>query len=407
MNVIKHAMGHVNPEFNPDRREVIRNIGAGTIYTIALSNGLLSGCATISIGKTSPNNSLVDKLNYVPKDKALQMRKMYHDNPDKYLGVIPALMSFFDQNGKEFSEIAYQLGQLPEWHDKITPQEVQALDELVGVYQEIPEQFEGAFEQMDAVGIKDVRKYNSPLQAVFWLAHDGELQSDIFGDYSLKKTLNEAWPKEGHDNIIFTEEEKETILKGIKNPRYRSQYKVYFKDFDQGTINAIKWDLKHENRFNWSARSTIKSAFKRARTGDPRWGDFSTVMNRLNAPELVDHYIDEEITYERHPSSVTRCQSAGVTFSKKTGDCACAAIFGQNALSRSGYKTFMRMIWGTYDTHVGLVVKHNNQYSLAVNFTTSSLNALSGPFKDKSVIDSILSKSTGPIRKRGYFTNYR
>ena len=91
--------------------------------------------------------------------------------------------------------IANELGKLPELQDGISEKEARALDAIVKFYRENPDAFESAFKQMYQVGLPKMRKYCSPLQALFWVAESGELEGnkDLIERYSLKKLLDISW----------------------------------------------------------------------------------------------------------------------------------------------------------------------------------------------------------------------
>jgi hypothetical protein len=120
--------------------------------------------------------------------------------------------------------------------------------------------------------------------------------------------------------------------------------------------------------------------------GVPRWEDFNAVADRLNSPELLDYYIDTNITYDhkipryhRSPRSVLK---------SRYGDCDDLAYFGRFVLTKAGYDVFGRIV-GNKPCHIGLGVKlEDGSYLLAVSF--SNTNYMSGPHKTMLELDKRL-----------------
>lgn len=103
---------------------------------------------------------------------------------------------FFNALASGNPVLAEEIGRLPEIRDGLSDSETRALKELADMYQSDPEAFNRSFEQMNRVGLPQVRKYCSPLQAVFWLAMDGRLQDNrktILEKYFLAGLLLLSW----------------------------------------------------------------------------------------------------------------------------------------------------------------------------------------------------------------------
>ncbi len=83
--------------------------------------------------------------------------------------------------------IVQELGKLPEIQDGISETEMSVLKDMVELYKSNPAQFENAFNEMYKVGLPEIRKYCSPLQAFYWLLEDGapEEARIVLNDYSL------------------------------------------------------------------------------------------------------------------------------------------------------------------------------------------------------------------------------
>ena len=84
-------------------------------------------------------------------------------------------MPVLDNLAEKNPLLVEELKKLPEIKEGISSSDRAALTNLAEIYNQAPEVFDKAFEQMYQVGIPEVRKYCSPLQAVYWLALDDEL----------------------------------------------------------------------------------------------------------------------------------------------------------------------------------------------------------------------------------------
>jgi hypothetical protein len=166
-----------------------------------------------TIARSKPNVSIIDN--------AYKSSKESKDTSD----LLKAQNHLHDLS-KQNQLLALELGKLPELQDGVTSEDLAALERICALYNLDPSSFDKAFESMYHIGLPEIRKYNTPLKALLWLAEKGSLNEykNVIVDYSLNTLLDEAWSN---------------------------------KD-----LNEKKWD------------------------------DFKTVADRLNAPELLDYYID-------------------------------------------------------------------------------------------------------------------
>jgi hypothetical protein len=81
--------------------------------------------------------------------------------------------------------LAQEIGKLPEIQDGISDSEAIALEKLCDLYMKNPENFNKTFEKMYQVGKPEVRRYCSPLQAVYWLIMDGKTDAINIHNYDL------------------------------------------------------------------------------------------------------------------------------------------------------------------------------------------------------------------------------
>lgn len=95
--------------------------------------------------------------------------------------------------------LAYELGKLPELQDEISSSESFAIESFVQLYIQNPAAFDKAFKDMFQEGLPEVRKYCSPLQALFWIVQDGDNENELLHKYDLINLLNLAWYKKGFE----------------------------------------------------------------------------------------------------------------------------------------------------------------------------------------------------------------
>lgn len=95
--------------------------------------------------------------------------------------------------------LVQELGKLPELQDGVSETDVNVLRDIVKLYNSDPVNFENAFNEMYKVGLPEVRKYCSPLQALFWIVQDGDNENELLHKYDLINLLNLAWYKKGFE----------------------------------------------------------------------------------------------------------------------------------------------------------------------------------------------------------------
>lgn len=137
------------------------------------------------------------------------------------------------------------------------------------------------FNQLLNEGIKDKRKYCTPLQALLWIAYDKKFSEDNpLDDYSLRDLITTAW---------------------------------------QTTDTA--------QRYN-----------------SDEWTDFETVVDRLNSPPLISIYMRDNFNYdmeemeEIYLSRTGPAVPAEKTFEIKIGNCGDMARFALHCLINNGYE---------------------------------------------------------------------
>lgn len=136
--------------------------------------------------------------------------------------------------------------------------------------------YKPAFESMIDEGIRDKRKYCTPLEALLWISYDREFDVDNpLRDYSLAKLIDDAWKNTATSNNFTSE----------------------------------------------------------------RWQDFNEVVDRLNSPRLVSIYMTNNIAYDYEEARAWphRFASPADTFARKKGICNEQARFALHCLLNNGY----------------------------------------------------------------------
>lgn len=333
-----------------------------TVFLVTINVSIFFGCS--SLGPPKPNEPFAGRSPY-------DFNQLTYENP----------------------LIAKEIGKLPELQDGISDSEAEALQQLCDLYAKNPESFDAAFAKMYQIGIPEVRKYCSPLQALFWLAEDNNLSDKYITKYYLPRLLSHAW----QEKIQLTDDQVLQIIKGIKDKDRQDQFLHYIQNgVDEATIKKIVANYRRfPNMFSWSAGKIIT-------TSDRRWGDVDAIIDRLNAPELLDFYINHNIRYKHIIPSFHR--SPRRVIQEKYGDCDDLAYFGKTVLTKAGYDVFGRVVGDeNVYCHIGLGIRlEDGSYFLAVHFNQRG-NHMSGPYKTILELDKALGYRRG-FYGRGAFT---
>ena len=90
--------------------------------------------------------------------------------------------------------LAKEIGKLPDIQDGISSDEMIALKRFDRIYNENPIHFDEYFDKMYQIGLPEVRKYSSPLQALFWLLQKNpELAYRRIKEKEINWLLSSAW----------------------------------------------------------------------------------------------------------------------------------------------------------------------------------------------------------------------
>jgi len=317
---------------------------------------VLLGCAA-----TKPNLSITDE-NYNPPRGS--------ETDKNFLEAKSILAEISSKNPL----LAIELGKLPELQDGISFQETQALERLHRKYVDDTDSFDRAFKEMYKIGLPDVRRYCSPLQALFWLTEDNELRSDnnLFVNYSLEHLLAKAWKFDPLSHRLMSDKQIKDVIDGIQIEDIK---KKYLDDLQSGATYAqiqhsLVADYKRSRRTGWDtfsrkASKIIKQNLMSAKHA-PRWTDFRAVIYRLNAPELVDYYERARFKYVYYWELPTPVVNPQYVFKYNKGECVSITRFTVLCLGRAGYKAHEyrgRSISGRFTFHAVCVFEMNgNKY---------------------------------------------
>lgn len=290
--------------------------------------------------------------------------------------------------------LAQELGKLPELQDGISEAEASVLEDIVDIYNEDSAVFDKAFEKMYKVGIPEVRKYCSPLQALFWLVQQNiEKLKQQLGCYDTKTLIRMAWNTYDRGPfLVLSENEIKRVLDGIKDEKER---KHYYSFLNRREV-VIKWLLVDYNQsptiFSKEARAIIKNSMREDLYWRQRWKDPKQIIDRLNSPELLDFYINTNIRYAHYIPAFHR--SPRSVIKENYGDCDDLAYFGRTVLTKAGYDVFGRVVGDeTIRCHIGLGIRlEDGSYFLAVDF--NGVNHMSGPYKTLLELDRALGYGT-------------
>jgi hypothetical protein len=263
---------------------------------------------------------------------------------EPYSGPFPPSFSALAQQDRLLSR---EIAKLPEIQDGVSGNDTIVLEKLVKLYDSDPGAFEIAFEAMYQTGIPETRKYCSPLQALFWIIDEGNMDvaQDVIRNYSLKKLLTSAWNFQIKP-IAFSDEQLSEIIDNMNDKQLQKIYLQKINDKEYLQRRITKNYEYFPKIFNRKARKIIRYAKSNAE--DKRWCEFSMVTDRLNAPELVDYYERKKISYAEwttiphylmnYENNVYAC--AQYVFANNRGDCSYITGFTIYCLRKSGYTAF-------------------------------------------------------------------
>ena len=243
-----------------------------------------------------------------------------------------APVSELDEIAKKHPLFVTELRKLPELQDGISITERGSIKNLVKLVDSSPGAFGSAFDKMYKVGLPDLRKYCSPLQAFYWLVEDGKLErcKEILNTYSLNDLLNNAWNLQETINLPI--EQLKVIIETLPQKEQRIYGSIRQRDIDNHITLSL---FKHSQEcFSKESKKLIKDAISRSKY-HLRWRVYEAVVERLNAPELINYYERTCFFYVSHGG----CPGyAKYIFKSKRGCCSDYTAFSEQCLLKAGYK---------------------------------------------------------------------
>ena len=321
----------------------------------------LAGCVA-----TQPNKSLLqNEFSHILKYK----------RDSNFFAARKALKEFSLSNRK----LAIELGKLPEFQQTIKDDDLRGLRELISFYRTCQIDFDKFFNQIYFIGKPEIRRFNAPLQALFWLVKDEKLEDidDIIRDFYLEDLLEKSWI------LLHTEHlhrwrwrsiQARKLFDSCRDENLKRKIEVFFYKNRGATDYIISLAEQHPDRFAHKYQSFNNDLLLQQK----RWNNFKTVVDRINAPELVHYYIIKNFNFE--PNLFLKPEEI---FFKKSGNSSALALLGELILKKNGYRTFIRNVeisnspCATEHSGSGIVLE-NGKYLLVVDFPKGK--QISGPF---------------------------
>lgn len=176
-------------------------------------------------------------------------------------------------------------------------------------------------------GLSEKRKYCTPLQGLFWIACDRNINKD--------------------------------------NPLIGNQF----------TVEALLEDA-------WTNTKTSKYF------SSEKWKNFEEVTDRLNSPQLIALYMKFNVSYSYTPNEKEGVKSAKEIFTAKKGACYDHALLASYLLKKNGYNnawgtsvSFDKIVDGFYAGHIGNIYENpiDKQY-YSMDFNEGGYYYVHGPF---------------------------
>lgn len=276
-------------------------------------------------------------------------------------------------------QLSTELGKIPELQTSIDDEKLAALTKLIEVYFAQPVQFDLAFNQVKKIGKVEIRRYNTPLQALFWLAEEDKIDEIeiLIDSFSLNRLLDRAWVLNNTEYFHrwkWRTAQARKLYDSCKDESLKRQIEKYFKDNRGATDYIIALAEKNPESFN-HRMEMFDDALSAHRK---RWTNFRAVSDRVNSPELIHYYIMGEYSFEPNIHLPPK-----ETFQKKYGSSASIAMLGALFLESAGYYTFLHYVRidnsECASEHAGAgIILENGLYMLVVDFPKG--RTITGPF---------------------------
>lgn len=239
-----------------------------TILIFVFSLFILSCCAT-----TKPNISVLYPIHALRTELPQPQEKSKVTTKEPLPIEVEALLKklyTLDSN------LALEVGKLPEFQETIGKNQVLALTRFIELVAHTTTSQKTNLAEFTKIGLPNVRRYCTPLQAIFWLLEKNEYDTKE-SPLNCNWSLSLAWCL----NDLLTK----------------------------------AWDFSEEDR----------------------WKDYKVVTDRLNAPGLVNYYEKRRFIYVFRDDNVGRSY---LLFKTNQGQCADVTAFTVDCLRKGGYKAW-------------------------------------------------------------------
>ena len=331
------------------------------IFRLLLLCFILAGCAA-----TQPNKSLIqNEFSHILK---------YKLDPNFF-----AARKTLKEISLSNRSLAIELGKLPEFQRSIKDDDLSALKKLLSLYSTCQIDFDKFFDQIYFIGKPEIRRFNAPLQALFWLVKDEKLGDIdyIIRDFYLKDLLEKSWIMLHTEHLHrwrWRSIQARKLFDSCRDENLKRKIEVFFYKNRGATDYIISLAEQHPDRFAHKFQSFNNDLLLQQK----RWNNFKTVVDRINAPELVHYYIIKNFNFE--PNLFLKPEEI---FFKKSGNSRALALLGELILKKNGYRTFIRNVeisdspCATKHSGSGIVLE-SGKYLLVVDFPKGK--QISGPF---------------------------
>ena len=173
-------------------------------------------------------------------------------------------------------------------------------------------------------------------------------------NYNLKLTqnsehthlLDSSWKFDDRvklEMLDITDQEAKTIVASIKKEViWYAKYQETAKDVVILCYNRNPNAIPRKYRELIEHDKTYQKSKLILEKNKLRWENLKILIDRLNAPELLDFYINRNIVYAHYLPSYQRPYSSIIKY--KYGDCDDLANFGRFVLTKAGYSCFGRYL---------------------------------------------------------------
>ncbi|MBA7602710.1 hypothetical protein ES703_09806 [subsurface metagenome] len=224
--------------------------------------------------------------------------------PERYTSEL--LTQYLVDLGSIYVELADELRKLPDFKET-SIKNLEAVEDVLSLASN-PER-RTFFEAVLSEGVKDSRKYCTPLQALVWAVYDMELPEEM-------------------ELAEHAESAKQLRKAGAS---YRDIVEELGVTYDQAARLAEGDLVSSLARFAWVNSSTSQNY------QSDRWKDFDEVVDRLNSPNMISIYILDNIPYSRERHDYAIHITPEVVFEKKFAVCTSFSRFALHCLIRNGY----------------------------------------------------------------------